>query len=95
MMYTMPGSIAVTTNVPEHESPSRFLDPTLSVSSFPLPGIECQPEGATSCRISHPSTPGHTSVATNSPPTRVRTPATRCCVTSDESVTWEKQSPKA
>jgi hypothetical protein len=23
MMYTMPGSIAVTTNVPEHESPSR------------------------------------------------------------------------
>lgn len=35
----------------------RFLAPTLSASSFPLPGIEYQPEGATGCRISHPATP--------------------------------------
>jgi hypothetical protein len=36
---------------------SRFLDPILSESSFPLPGIERQPEGATSSQISHPRTP--------------------------------------
>jgi hypothetical protein len=35
----------------------RFLDPILSESSFPLPGIERQPEGATSLRISHPQPP--------------------------------------
>jgi hypothetical protein len=35
----------------------RFLDPTLSESSFPLPGIEYQPEGATSHRIFLPVTP--------------------------------------
>ena len=35
----------------------RSLDPTLSEVSFPLPGIENQPEGATSCRISLPATP--------------------------------------
>jgi hypothetical protein len=35
----------------------RFLDPTLSVSSFPLPGIEHQLEGATSNRVFLPVMP--------------------------------------
>ena len=35
----------------------RFLDPTLSVASFPLPGIEFQPGGATSCRSFPSATP--------------------------------------
>ncbi len=35
----------------------RFLDPTLSVSSLPLPESEYQPEGATSCRVFLPATP--------------------------------------
>jgi hypothetical protein len=34
-----------------------FLDPILSESSFPLPGIECQPEGAASCQVFLPATP--------------------------------------
>jgi hypothetical protein len=33
----------------------RFLDPILLEASFPLPGIEHKPEGATRCRISLPS----------------------------------------
>ena len=35
----------------------RFLDPALSVSSLPLPGIERQPEGATGHRSFPPMTP--------------------------------------
>jgi hypothetical protein len=35
----------------------RFLDPALSVSSLPLPGIERQPEGAASYRSFPPVTP--------------------------------------
>jgi len=37
----------------------RSLDPILSVTSFPLPGIECQPEGATSFRSVTPIAPAN------------------------------------
>jgi hypothetical protein len=36
---------------------SRFLDPILSEFSFPLPGIEHQPEGAANLRVFLPQAP--------------------------------------